>query len=93
MHHSRIQSTVHQSKDTTQPLLSDYEQEKQNRSVSAISIIKKEEEDEEVTVDQVLRKIEVFNEVFEYFLEKVSDDRLDLVLGENDTQNDVHDKI
>lgn len=93
MHHSRIQSTVHQSKDTTQPLLSDYEQEKQNRSVSAISIIKKEEEDEEVTVDQVLRKIEVFNEVFEYFLEKVSDDRLDLVLGENDTQNDVHDKV
>lgn len=93
MHHSRIQSTVHQSKDTTQPLLSDYEQEKQNRSISAISIIKKEEEDEEVTVDQVLRKIEVFNEVFEYFLEKVSDDRLDLVLGENDTQNDVHDKI
>ena len=46
-----------------------------------------------MTVDQVLRKIEVFNEVFEYFLEKVSDDRLDLVLGENDTQNDVHDKI
>ena len=41
----------------------------------------------------MLKKMDNFNELLDNFLEKKSDDKLDMLLHENDTQKGSNDKL
>jgi hypothetical protein len=52
-----------------------------------------EKAEPEVTPEEVLRKVEIYNELLDYFLEKINDDKLDAYIQENDSQKDDKGKF
>lgn len=49
--------------------------------------------EQEVTAEEVLKKMDIYNELLEYFLEKINDEKLDMHIFENDSQKDGQDKF